>query len=219
MLHVGIFILRSPDLCKDVSIVNFASSVLRYFVSDFAKVHGKEYVSHNIHGTIHLGNEVLRYGCLDNFSAFPFENFLQGLKKLVRKFANPLQQIARRYEERERARRLPEEPLPSASFRNEHFGGPLPSQFRGPQYSSLTLRGFSLDLSDANSCCGLDDGGIIVVENFVYSLREQCMVALGRQFSKLLDFYTTPCPSSGLGIFEVRNLGALRAYVMMYGRS
>jgi len=156
--------------------------------------------------------EVLKYGCSDNFSAFPFENFLQIFKKLVRKSEKPLQQIARRYEEQQRARCIPADPPQSTTFRNEHFCGPLPAGFVSSQYTSLKFREFSLNVSDANNCCGLDDGSIIVVENFVFSRRQKCMVALGRQFSKRSDFYTDPCASSSLGILKVENLSSLRAF-------
>ena len=42
----------------------------------------------------------MRHGPLDSFSAFPFENYLNKLKKTVRKNKDPLQQVVRRELER-----------------------------------------------------------------------------------------------------------------------
>ena len=80
-LHTACFILCSPEMCANVDAVLYASSLLRVFVADFAEIYGIHFVSHNVHNLIHLAQDVLKFGCLNNFSAFPFENFLQMLKK------------------------------------------------------------------------------------------------------------------------------------------
>ena len=54
---------------------------------------------YNIHGLVHLANDVRKFGSLDNVSSFPFENFLQSLKKMVRKPTCPLPQIVKRMSE------------------------------------------------------------------------------------------------------------------------
>lgn len=56
-------------------------------------------VSYNVHGLIHLVNDVKKFDPLGDFSAFKYENYLQTLKKLLRKYDKPLQQIVRRYTE------------------------------------------------------------------------------------------------------------------------
>lgn len=44
-------------------------------------------------------DDALRYGLLDSFSAFPFENFLNQLKRLVKSPTKPLEQIVKRLHE------------------------------------------------------------------------------------------------------------------------
>ena len=47
----------------------------------------------------HLAEEAVNFGCLDNCSGFPYENYLQQVKKLVTSARNPLVQIAKRLSE------------------------------------------------------------------------------------------------------------------------
>ena len=84
--------------------IKYAEELLEYFVEHFEVLYGKQYISHNVHNLLHLCNDVRKFGVLDNFSAFPFENFLGSLKKLIRKSDKPLQQLARRYGELQRDR-------------------------------------------------------------------------------------------------------------------
>ena len=67
-----------------------------------AELYGPGFLVCNVHCLIHLATDVKRFGCLDVFSAFPFENHLKMLKHLVRRAAFPLPQIIRRIEEKQR---------------------------------------------------------------------------------------------------------------------
>ncbi len=53
----------------------------------------------NVHSLIHLAPECLTHGPLDVFSAFPFENFLEILKKKIRSPKNALAQLIKRISE------------------------------------------------------------------------------------------------------------------------
>lgn len=69
--------------------------MIEHFICPSIKIYDPDFVSHNIHNLLHLSDCVKLYGSLDNFSVFPFENYMQQLKK-VRKSAQSLQQIIRR---------------------------------------------------------------------------------------------------------------------------
>ncbi|KAK0147445.1 hypothetical protein N1851_013079 [Merluccius polli] len=60
----------------------YADTLLRMFVTHFGQLYGKEALVYNVHSLVHLAQDVRQHGCLDNISAFPYENHLQKLKKL-----------------------------------------------------------------------------------------------------------------------------------------
>lgn len=49
-----------------------------------------------MHNLSHLVDEVRKFGVLQSFNAYPFENKLHMIKNLLRQGNNPLAQIARR---------------------------------------------------------------------------------------------------------------------------
>lgn len=78
--------------------LNYAQKLLEYFVERFQQIYGCHFVSHNIHGLLHLVDDYRLHGPLDNCSAFTFENYMKELKRMLKKHETPLQQIIRRYE-------------------------------------------------------------------------------------------------------------------------
>lgn len=100
MLHVATTILVRPHLYK-TEFINYLEALLKNVVLSFEILYGKKYISHNVHNLLHLCSDVRIYGPLDNFSAFPFENYLMAIKKLLRKNEKPLQQLMKRYSEKE----------------------------------------------------------------------------------------------------------------------
>jgi len=60
------------------------------------KLYGKTSLIGNMHNLIHLADDVKNMGCsLSNVTAFPFENCLGKIKKLLRSGNRPLAQICR----------------------------------------------------------------------------------------------------------------------------
>ena len=59
---------------------------------------------YNVHGLIHFADDVRRYmKPLSAIDAFPFENHLQVIKKMVRNATNPCKQITKHLQEFESA--------------------------------------------------------------------------------------------------------------------
>lgn len=70
--------------------MNFQIMQTEHFVTDFIKIYGKQHASHNIHSLLHQSKNEDKYGPLVAYSAFKFENFMQKVKKLIRKASSAI---------------------------------------------------------------------------------------------------------------------------------
>lgn len=205
-MHVAIRLLCSPDL----SYITYAESLLEHFVQSFTIVYGPQHVSHNVHALIYLGDDVRRFGTLDTYSAFRFENYLRKIKQLLRKAERPLQQIHNRLTELEYCSSLLKEHK-KIGVNGLHNAGPLLPEIHGPQYSTYSTADSTLSIHKPNNCCALTDGSIIIIENIVgITVNEFCII--GRKCIDLSNLYTEPCNSSLLGIYKSEGCGNLSAW-------
>lgn len=76
LLHSAIRILTG----NEGHLYQFASELLNAFVKDAIEIYGTSFAVYNVHGLTHLARDAMLHGKLDNFSAFPFENYLGMLK-------------------------------------------------------------------------------------------------------------------------------------------
>lgn len=68
-------------------------------------IYGLTFLSYNIHGILHLVEDVFRFGPLDSYSAFPYENSMVYFTRMCRKPHLSLQQIAARRAEQEQCKK------------------------------------------------------------------------------------------------------------------
>jgi len=78
-LCVAIRILSIDNISDEYN--EFSKKLIYHFVASFGHIYGKCYMSHNIHTLLHLSDDVKKFGSLNNFSVFPFESYMQPLKK------------------------------------------------------------------------------------------------------------------------------------------
>ena len=99
-------------------------------------------MSFNVHNLIHLADQVLRFGCLDFVSYFPFENHIQVLKNLIQPTFRPLAQLVNRIIKRRQNLRQPTpiHPPQSQPFRPHNNGPIIPGLLRPfTQFQSVFL--------------------------------------------------------------------------------
>lgn len=117
-------------------------------------------LSQNVHNLLHLCADVRKFGSLDSFSAFRFENYMMTIKRMIRKREKPLQQIARRYSEQEKAEMEKSEtstasPLNSKiNLKHGHFNGPLADGIHGiyEQFKIYESTTYSINCNVSKDC-------------------------------------------------------------------
>jgi hypothetical protein len=99
-LTVGISILLDSDERKRTSYLEYARELLAYFVHQSKRVYSDIFVSYNVHNLLHIADDMEKFNCsLNEISAFPFENHLRSIKRLVRNAKNPISQVTKRMSE------------------------------------------------------------------------------------------------------------------------
>ena len=209
LFHTAMKILSDEKKCLKVDNLMFCQQLLVKFVTECIALFGLQFVSSNVHNLIHIVMDVLRFGNLDSYSAYCFENLLQILKNLVRKSDKPLQQLVKRIGEIEINRMVQAEPerMTTGTLTNKHFAGPLINGIVGQQFKNLQLKSTLLAVSMPNNCVILSEDQVVLIENFVR--RNSQTLIIGRKFMQNKDFFCQPIPSRNLMYFEVWDLGPL----------
>ena len=191
------------------SLINFSEELLKHFVLSCKIIYGTEFLVHNVHNLLHLCDDARRFGTLDSFSNFRFENYLQKLKKLVRKPNNILSQIMRRLSEISNAETSPvnnENNELSYTLWKEHNNGILIDDCISPQYQEINFPNYKLDLTKRNCCCKLKCGAFVEISNFAYSPLSKETMVIGKQYSTIENFFNKPCDSSVINVHIVKHL-------------
>ncbi|KAG7455521.1 hypothetical protein MATL_G00257620 [Megalops atlanticus] len=194
LLFSGIFNLASPSLSCHTK---YAQTLLKSFVSHFADIYGKDQIVYNVHGLVHLADEVELHGCLDKFSAFPFEDYLQKIKKLVRKPEFPLAQIIRRLSEI----RSIDTPLSGSLLKKPHFVGPVVSGLSvHGEYGEMTCDQWTIKVSTGNNVFLIGDETCCI--NNILECSDGVYVVY-KEYSEKSSFFTYPFNSNSLNIHSI----------------
>jgi len=199
LLSVAVSILVNPVLCLQYS--DFSNKLLVLFVEHFGQLYGTDRISYNVHALVHLSSETKRYGVLDNVSAFPFENFLGKLKKLLRKPNFPLQQLIRRLHELEsvQVNNLSE----TTGLARPHNEGPVTADVSVVgQYKQLQLDKFCIRLSHGDCHVQLMNGDVVSVQNIIAG-HDGYIGIMYRKFEVVGDLFTYPVESRTIGIVQL----------------
>lgn len=180
LLSCAIRILVSPSLC--ISLNNFAQDLLNQFVLKYTQFYGQEHVTYNVHNLSHLCNDVLKFGCLDNFSAFAPESYMCHLKKKICiQSAKPLPQIIKRLEEERRKYKRSETKL---NFKQK--------------YVEVDINGVKLSNQHPNNYCLLKNGIFLSITNIWNDDTE--ILIQGKIVESIGNFFHEPMDSRTLGI-------------------
>ena len=102
---VAMRMLCEYDNDKRNAYVESARQLLKYFVYNAHEHYGLYFTVYNIHNLLYLPDDVMNQGrCLDEISAFAFENYYGTLKRLARGRKSPMVQVVKRLDEYSRFR-------------------------------------------------------------------------------------------------------------------
>ena len=103
-LSVAISILLESHDAKRAAYIDYAKELVGFFVHKCAKIYWEIFVVYNVHSLLHLPDDAENHKCsLNDIPAFPFENYLQKLKRMVRSAHNPIAQVSKRLSELEKS--------------------------------------------------------------------------------------------------------------------
>ena len=156
----------------------------------------------------HFANDVKNFGCLDKFSAFPFENYLGCLKRLIRQPTFPLVQVIKRLLEMSNIH-TPHIHLPLSfpALRQQHLRGPVISgELYEPctQYGEVQCRSYCTGVRRSHNCIQVGNK-IGIVQNIIRS--SFGIYIIHKLFSSYEPLFYYPADSTQLGIYRVSHLG------------
>jgi len=204
-LHAAIRILVSKSWSKQY--LSFAELALQKFVCRSPYLYGPTFNSYNVHGLLHLADDVRRFGSLESFSAFPYESNMSILRKYCRKPDLPLQQFFNRMTE-----------IGLHGTGNDHNIDlsihviPLRNNdINCHQYRKIQFNGISLSIETRDNCCILHDGSICIIFYIVMDNNSYHLAV--KKFLQVENFYDIGILSSVLQIYKCSTLSNEIFYV------
>jgi len=100
ILHVYTRILCDSTKVQCPSVIEYTINLAKLFIALACETFGDQFAVYNVHGLLHVSEDVFRFGCLERQSCFKYEAFMYILKHLVRSGRHPLKQAVNRYVDR-----------------------------------------------------------------------------------------------------------------------
>lgn len=206
LLHVVVKLMSLQPHCYRKS--DYIVHLLRPFVKDSTRLYGEHFVTYIVHCLIHLPYDFLRLGPLDNFSCFPFENFLQKIKRKVRNSRNPLSSLVKRLAESRNTRKHHSAGSSSVELSMPHQKGPLINncdQCKIHPFQKFKLRNWIFTNRFPNNYAYLNGGTVFCIDNIAESNNRIQLVGKRIQ-STLSPFYSYPFKLLNINLTLSENL-------------
>lgn len=152
-------------------------------------------MSYNVHCLIHLCDDVRKFGTIQNFSAFKFENYMYQIKQKLKTSGKPLNQIINRINE---ANILDNSLVTNQNYPRIHFASSNTQKLKLVEFPN-----FSMSNKASNNCCVLKNKNIAIVEELFIQNKKIFMTY--KYFTKFDSLFNVPCDSSIIGIYSVHS--------------
>lgn len=180
-----------------------AQTMLLHFVEHYGDYYGRDYITSNVHNLIHLVNEVKRFGILQTFNAYPFENKLSSIKRTMRKGNKPLEQIANRLMERNTIE------IQELSNNSNKDDRPVIKTYMYKKTSITVIHLESFILSTNNQNKWFLTNNCEIFELISIEDNDMCISLIGNIIQNVTDVFDKPIRSSFLYIFMI-NCNSIR---------
>lgn len=160
-----------------------------------------------MHNLIHLAADAKIFGVLDNFSAFAFENYLQQIKKLIRKASQPLQQLCRRYQEIDLINQITVQKKTTEIKLKFPFVVTNPhAEYSNEGYLVAIINGVTYKGRDnANGYCQLINGSVVQIEYFTRNIDNEIHI-IGKYFREKEEFLPIPEAANVINVYTFSNI-------------
>lgn len=201
LLVVACRILNDPELC--IEYVSYARELLRKFFELLPSFYGPDSQIMNSHNLIHLADDVEHANMvLSAVSAFPFENFLGKIKRLIRGRSQPLEQLVRRVSEQ---KSCPEVTKKNGIRKKKLLivNPDITHKTKG-NIKSIILRGVEISSSKPNNIVKLNSGKVFSIVRI--KKKQQNFFFHGFMYTSVTDVFKYPCNSTKIGIMKLGGL-------------
>ena len=231
MLYLGIVLFSHKDIVSEEIFENFLNfsiamrllltdgqdnnlgnvqQMLCSFVNGAKDIYGRSFISYNVHCLTHLTEDYLKYGNLQNVSAFPFESFLGiHVKGAVRSGYKPLQQIHSHIHKnnlnivRNDVQEKPSQKKKQCSCNIEGHCFKKYSVVR--KKANYILKSKCDTDRIADSCIQLKNGQICIIQG-IHLIEDKTLIFVVKSFLHSNNLFKRPVKSCSVGIHKVRTL-------------
>jgi len=200
-LHIAIRILCSSECIR---FNGYAKSLIRYFIEKYKKIYGNEYITYNVHNLVHLCDDVLLFGKIDNFSAFKFENYMSKIKRKMKNSRYPLQQIYNRVVEDRKFRtsvntfHLHQENDKSLT---SNKNGKVVTYYKQFSHDNLTI-----SLSQRNNCVLLKNSSYMLISSIYKDENDNDTKINGKIFQNASNFTEKPSFNLAIKVIDIHEI-------------
>lgn len=199
LLHTAYRLLSNKYDCQNQ--FDKAQILINEFVQIFPQFYGLKHVNYNVHSLLHLPKYVERYGFIDSFTAYRFENYMQELKKSIKNPNKILEQLNNRISEKS----ILNDTFLSLGLNDSRQDDIFPgsTSYKGFKYNSLIFKANRRDCF----CLIVHNTTEIVFKMNEITEKDLIKSVIGYRFLKITSLFTEPVDSKdALGIIVADEL-------------
>lgn len=188
-------------------ILDFCQAAIESYVTLCEQLYGQQFISYNVHGILHIVDDVRELGPLESFSAFCYENNMPSVRNLsTERPRGPLEQLYKNM----KIRCDLTEPVKDVATiipSGKHVDGPLCGDFNNDnceQFQIVKIDETILSKFLKDCCCILRNSEICIIMNIIRVHGNVTLIV--KQFLEKDSLYNVGYSSEAVGVYLCRRL-------------